>query len=208
MSSKAYFEDVASKWDDMREDFFSETVREKSVSISGVSGSGVAIDLGAGTGFITEGLVGKVRKVIAIDESPSMLDSMKEKFSSISNIEYLQGESEKLPIGDGEVNYVFANMYLHHVERPEYAIREIYRVLSKGGRVVITDLDEHDHEYLKEEHNDRWLGFKREDVLSWFSKAGFNDAAVDCIGEKCSSTSCSGYDSADISIFMAHATKK
>lgn len=50
----------------MRETFFSEAVREKSISIAGVQPGKLAADIGAGTDFITEGLIQKGLRVIAV----------------------------------------------------------------------------------------------------------------------------------------------
>ncbi len=101
------------------------------------------------------------------------------------------------------VNHAFANMYLHHVEKPAVAIKEMYRILKSGGKLVLTDLDEHNFEYLKTEHNDRWMGFDRSDIKAWFSEAGFKNVKVDCVGETCDSTSTCGGEAASISIFIA-----
>lgn len=71
---------------------------------------------------------------------------------------------ESLPIADEAVDYVFANMYLHHVESPPEAIKEMARILKPEGRLIIADLDVHAFQFLKDEHHDRWMGFKREDI--------------------------------------------
>ncbi|WP_243450372.1 hypothetical protein [Desulfosporosinus sp. Sb-LF] len=49
MSSKEYFDTVASVWDNLRKDFFSETVREKAYQVAGVELGKTAADIGAGT---------------------------------------------------------------------------------------------------------------------------------------------------------------
>jgi ubiquinone/menaquinone biosynthesis C-methylase UbiE len=59
MSSKQYFEQVATQWDKMRQNFFSENVREVALAVANIQAGAVAADLGAGTGFISEGLVKK-----------------------------------------------------------------------------------------------------------------------------------------------------
>jgi ubiquinone/menaquinone biosynthesis C-methylase UbiE len=143
MGSKAYFDQVANNWDTMRQAFFSEAVREKAYQVAKVAPGKLAADVGAGTGFITEGLLAKGLKVIAVDQSQAMLDEMKVKFGKLDRIEYRQGESEALPVDDNSVDYTFANMVLHHVESPIRAIEEMVRILKPGGRLVITDLDEH-----------------------------------------------------------------
>lgn len=207
MGSKEYFKDVASQWDTMRKGFFSDDIREKACSAANVQQGKIAADIGAGTGFITEALLNHGLKVIAVDNSKEMLDQMKKKFGSNGNIDYRLGESEKLPIENGAVDYAMANMYLHHVENPLSAIKEMVRILKPGGKLVITDLDEHHHEFLRTEQHDRWMGFQREDIKNWLTEAGLKNAAVDCAGGNCCSESKCGCENASISIFMAYGEK-
>ena len=55
MSSNDYFERVADRWDEMRSGFFSENVRESAYKAAGIQSGRLAADIGAGTGFVTEG---------------------------------------------------------------------------------------------------------------------------------------------------------
>ncbi|VVB68911.1 Methyltransferase domain protein [uncultured archaeon] len=90
-------------------------------------------------------------------------------------------------------------MYLHHVEVPPEAIKEMARILKPGGMLVITDLDEHCFEFLKREHNDHWMGFSRDDIRRWFEGAGLRDIAIGCVGENCCASSSCGSERAKIS---------
>ena len=204
MSSKDYFEGVADQWDEMRSGFFSENVREVAYQAADIKAGKKAADIGAGTGFVTEGLVREGLEVIAVDQSEAMLAELKRKYPEL---DARQGEAEDLPLADDAVDYVFANMYLHHVARPAEAIKEMARILKKGGRLVITDLDEHQFEFLKLEHHDRWMGFKREDVVAWFRASNLKDVSVECVGQNCCANSSDGSSSAKASIFVASGTK-
>ena len=207
MTSKQYFDRVAHRWDEMRAEFFSEEVRAKALAIAQVQAGQVAADLGAGTGFITEGLVREGLRVIAVDQSEAMLAEMKKKFAGIEGIDYHLGEAESLPIPDESVDYVFANMYVHHIDDPPTAIREMVRILRPGGKLVITDLDEHNFEFLRTEQHDRWLGFKRGEVRRWLEEAGLKNVLVDSVGEECCAQSGCGCESAGVSIFVATGVK-
>jgi ubiquinone/menaquinone biosynthesis C-methylase UbiE len=207
MSSKPYFDQVASQWDTMRTAFFSEAVREKAFAVAGVQPGQQAADLGAGTGFLTEGLLRRGVKVISVDQSEAMLAEMRQKFAVFGLAEYRLGDADQLPISDAAVDAAFANMYLHHVEHPAQAIAEMARTLKPGGKLVITDLDEHQNEFLRTEHFDRWMGFQRADVRRWFEAAGLTNVDVDCAGENCCATSSSGCESAQVSIFVASGVK-
>lgn len=206
LMSKQYFDEVAHQWETMRKTFFSDNVREKAFAAAGVSPGKAAADIGAGTGFITEGLINKGLKVIAVDQSEAMLTEMKKKFTH-PDIEYRVGTAENLPIADNAVDYCFANMYLHHVESPLTAIKEMARILKPGGILVITDLDEHAFEFLRTEQHDVWMGFKREDINQWFHDAGLTNVIVDCADESCCAQSGDGREYASISIFVASGVK-
>jgi len=203
MESKSYFDDVAPQWDRLRKSFFSEAVRDKALSVADVHPDRVAADIGCGTGFMTEGLIQRGLKVIAVDASSAMLSEMEKKFAGNNMIVCRQGDAISLPIQDKSVDYAFANMYLHHVDIPRDAIKEMARILKPGGVLVITDLDEHHFEFLKSEHNDRWMGFLRSDIKRWLDDAGMEKIVIDCAGENCCASSSCGSECAEISIFIA-----
>ncbi len=207
MHSKDYFDQVADQWDNLQASFYSEKVRDRALATAAVQTGDIAADIGCGSGFITEGLIRAGLHVIAVDQSEAMLAEMKRKSAGIDDIDYRCGEAEQLPISDNSVDYVFANMYLHHVEKPPIAIKEMVRILKSGGALVITDLDSHTSEFLRDEHRDRWLGFDRGDIQQWFAEARLRRVTIDCVGEQCCAPSNSGSQSASINIFVASGEK-
>ncbi len=205
--SKSYFEDVASQWDEMRKCFFSDRIREKAYDLVDIEAGKLAADIGAGTGFITTGLIQRGLSVVAVDQSEQMLAEMSAKFAGIPGIEYRVGQAEELPIADNAVDYVFANMYLHHVERPPIAIEEMARILRVGGKLAITDMKTHNFQFLRTDHHDRWLGFEHEDIQNWFDHAGLEQVIVDDIDEKCNSSSANTEEIAEVDVFVAVGAK-
>lgn len=166
-----------------------------------------AVDIGAGTGFVTQELLSRKLRVIAIDQSQEMLDVIKQKFASKGEVICLQADAYSLPLEDESVDYVMANMFLHHVEKPDQAILEMTRILKPGGRLVIADLDKHDFEFLRIEQFDVWLGFERSEIREWFSSARLSNIKIEDLNEQCCCDSCESCASAAINIFIASAEK-
>ena len=210
--SKDYFDSIADQWDGMQQSFFSEDVRNFAYKLAEIRKGRIAVDIGAGTGFMTHGLLQAGLKVVAVDQSPEMLELLKKKYFGCKELECLEGDSDELPLKDHSVDYAFANMFLHHVADPATAIKEMYRILKPGGRIVITDLDKHEFTELQTEQHDVWLGFDREEVFGWMKTAGFQTPSVHCVGSSCSTESkcsctCDDQREISISIFAAFAEK-
>lgn len=208
MGSKAYFDEIAGNWDKMQETFFDNTVRHKAYELAEIEKGKTAADIGAGTGFITEGLLWAGIDVIAVDQSAQMLQVISEKFTGIGKLKCINCDGHAIEMADESVDYVFANMYLHHARDPFKAVREMFRILKKDGKLIITDLDEHDYDFLKTEQQDVWLGFDREQLKAWYLRAGFKKADIHCVGSDCCATSLSsGEKVAKVSIFAALGVK-
>jgi hypothetical protein len=62
-------------------------------------------------------------------------------------------------------------------------------------------------EFLKVEHHDRSMGFKREDIKEWLAEVGLKNVSVNCVGENCCAESCCGSERANGSIFVASGGK-
>ena len=87
------------------------------------------LDLGAGTGKLTELLIDRADEVFAIDPSASMLDVLRTKLPSVVA---LSGTAEDIPLEEGTVDMVLVAQAFHWFER-DAACRQIRRVLRPGG---------------------------------------------------------------------------
>src|SRR5215218_8105105 len=138
---KAFFERVASDWDAMRLAYYDERVIEKIAAVSGAAGDMAVADIGTGTGFVAAGIAPRVGRVIAVDNSPAMLEVARKNLSAlgISNVELLEGDVNALPLESTSVDPACANMVLHRAEDPAAMLREMARVVRPGGVVAIAD---------------------------------------------------------------------
>lgn len=165
----------------INDEFLSDRLRDEAIiRLKTVSGR-IAADIGAVDGFFSEGLLNAGLKVIAVDSSPEMIEFMKEKFYGIKEFEALQCESSMLKLADESVDYVFANMSLHHVESPGEVIREAHRILKTGGKIAVTDLLQYDPSLIRD-HRNIHCGFTLPDIYVWFINAGFRDVSVENAG--------------------------
>jgi SAM-dependent methyltransferase len=87
------------------------------------------LDLGAGTGKLTEGLVALGVEVIAVEPDPAMLVQLR---SAMPTVNALAGSAETIPLPDASVDAVLAGNALHWFDMA-IAGPEIARVLAPGG---------------------------------------------------------------------------
>ncbi len=206
-NSQDYFSSVAGEWDEMRAGYFTEHMRDQAIAKAGLPAQAVVADIGTGTGFVAAGLAPLAGKVYGFDANPEMLEKARQNLAGFSNVELQVASGDQLPLPDASLDGVFANMYLHHAPQPARAIREMARLLKPGGVLCLTDLDEHDHEWQREKMADLWLGFKREDIHSWFQAAGLVEIDVDCAEGTCNACGPNGQVD-PLSIFVAIGHKE
>lgn len=203
-ASTIYFERIADRWDQMRTGYFADAVREAAIAQAYLRPEMTVADVGCGTGFLAAGLAPLVRRVYALDASPAMLEGARRNLAAFANLVYLPADGSALPLSDASVDVALANMYLHHCPDPAAAIRELARILRPGGRLVITDLDRHTHEWMRTEMADAWLGFERAEVKAWLRAAGLVNVLVDSTDQSCcASAQSQEAEGAEIGVFVA-----
>src|SRR5438309_4252256 len=137
-------------------------------------------DLGAGEGTLAQLLAKNARKVIAVDNSPKMVEFASElaKRHGFRNIEYRLGDMQEPPIAKNSVDLAIFSQALHHAPKPERAIKSAYSILRRNGRIVILDLLRHSFERARELYADHWLGFSEVQLHQFLENAGFKDIDV------------------------------
>lgn len=137
----------------------------------------VVADLGAGEGTLAQLLAPRAKQVIAIDNSPRMVDYGKKlaKDHGLANLEYRLGNIEAPPVDDNSVDLVVFSQALHHAEHPQQALDEAYRISKKGGKIIVLDLLQHSYEQARELYADTWLGFSEVDLFGMMKNSGFRE---------------------------------
>ncbi len=97
---------------------------------------GRCLDLGCGTGRFTAVLAQTFAcPVVGVEPSEAMLAIARAE--ALPGVEWKQGTAESIPLESGSVGLVFMSQVFHHLNRPQEALREIYRVLTPGGCLII-----------------------------------------------------------------------
>jgi ubiquinone/menaquinone biosynthesis C-methylase UbiE/biotin operon repressor len=147
---------------------------------------GVIVDLGAGEGTLSQLLAKNARKVIAIDNSPKMVEfgSNLARKHGFKNLEYRLGDIEDPPVAKNSVDLAILSQALHHAIHPERAIAAAHRMLKRGGRLIILDLLSHRFDRARELYADHWLGFSEVQLHQWLEKTGFRDIEVNVVSRE------------------------
>lgn len=103
------------------------------------------LDLGSGAGndcFVARSFVGETGTVTGIDFTGEMLKKANEnlKKTGFSNIQFVKGDIESMPLPDNSYDVVISNCVLNLVPDKTRAFSEIFRVLKPGGHFCISDM--------------------------------------------------------------------
>ena len=144
----------------------------------------VVLDLGSGAGIdalLAAKKVGKKGKVIGVDMTQEMVKKARDnaKKQKITNVEFLLGEIENLPLEDNTVDTIITNCVINLTPDKDKTFSEAYRVLKPGGKIYLSDIVLLE-ELSDKQKNDKGLlsgcvagALLKEDYLNKIKKARF-----------------------------------
>lgn len=117
------------------ERFIKSSPPEKLIEIARLPISGPLLDVGGGTGRVSQFLVKEASKIFIADLSLKMLMESHRKVGLIPVCSY----SERLPFPENYFERIIMIDALHHVGDQKQTAKELWRVLKPGGRIIIEE---------------------------------------------------------------------
>jgi ubiquinone/menaquinone biosynthesis C-methylase UbiE len=139
------------------------------------------LEIGFGSGYFIKDYASHVARIAGIDLSPDMVNlasSVNRELVQMGKAEFRVGDAASLPYGDGEFTAVVGIETFFFWEKPVESLREIYRVLEPGGRLVI-EMGYNREDGLDHAEYARKTGFVlygADEMRELLREAGFSDA--------------------------------
>ncbi len=157
-------------------------------ALAGLQEGERVLDLGSGGGidcFLAAQQVGESGHVIGLDMTPDMLDLARSNQVKLglTNVEFVKGEIENIPLPDASVDVVISNCVVCLSPDKDAVFREAFRVLSPGGRLHISDMMALNAGGPARKDTEAWVSCSagaepRETYLGRLRSAGFEDVAI------------------------------
>ncbi len=175
--AQRFFAGAAGAWDRLRREVYGGRAGEEAL-LALLPPEWTVADLGCGTGAVAAELALRVRKVLAVDQSPAMLRAARRRLAGVENVEIHEARLEALPIADGTCDAALASLVLAYLEDPLPALREAVRILEPGGRLVVLEAARHGDDALRRKMGQAHAGFDPGALASLLAEAGLDSPSV------------------------------
>ncbi len=147
------------------------------------------LDIGCGTGFLTQQLLrqASIKQMIALDIAHSMVQRSRAKLGEVDNVSYLCADAESIPLLNHSVDTIVSNLALQWCENLTVVFKGFNKVLKTEGRLVFSTFGPNTLQELKKS----WASvdnyshvnafYSMQQLTAFLQQAGFNNISCESV---------------------------
>jgi ubiquinone/menaquinone biosynthesis C-methylase UbiE len=135
--ARLFYRYLSKVYDRVNPFIWTDEMRTEALDLLDLDRDDRVLDVGCGTGFATEGLLGRVETVHGLDQSVHQMEKAFEKFGRHGRVRFCRGDAERLPFADDAFDVVWSSGSIEYWPNPVDALEELRRVTRPGGQVLV-----------------------------------------------------------------------
>ena len=98
------------------------------------------LDVGCGTGFLAQEILlrSSIQQLITVDIALPMVQATKNKLKSVSAVQYVCADAEKIPLSNGSIDRVISNLALQWCQNLTAVFKGFKRILKQDGKILFS----------------------------------------------------------------------
>jgi demethylmenaquinone methyltransferase/2-methoxy-6-polyprenyl-1,4-benzoquinol methylase len=173
--ARLFYKYLSKVYDRVNPFVWNEAMRDEAVGMLDLSGDERVLDVGCGTGFATEALLGAADEVHGLDQSVHQLEQAWAKLGKHDPVRFALGDAERLPYADDSFDVVWSSGSIEYWPNPVVALAELRRVARPGGQVLVVGPDDPNTSVFQKLADAIMLFYDEAEADRMFEAAGYEE---------------------------------
>jgi ubiquinone/menaquinone biosynthesis C-methylase UbiE len=173
--ARLFYKYLSQVYDTINPFIWNEEMRDEALEWLDLDSGDRVLDVGCGTGFATEGLLGYTDDVWGLDQSAHQLEKAFAKFGKRGDVKFHRGDAERLPFADDSFDAYWSSGSIEYWPDPVAALREARRVTKPGQPVLVVGPDYPNSTLFQKLADTIMLFYDESEADRMFAEAGFEE---------------------------------